>query len=205
MSLIAYTVKVAKILDGLNLKYALVGGLACILMGVRRMTEDADFIIEVKSFSDLEKLFLGLKEDGFDVSLKEVEDAYMSKSHFTILVDGFRLDFKFASSTLDFETLRRAVEVEIERGRVKIARLEENIAAKIGVLSSLKDIEDALWLMINHRDRIDWSRLQLLLNGDPRKMIENILLEIEREFRGDEAVLKKLNELKSLLQSSPLN
>ncbi|MCW1308329.1 MAG: hypothetical protein OH337_03915, partial [Candidatus Parvarchaeota archaeon] len=71
------------------------------------------------------------------------------------------------------------------------------------VLSSLKDVEDALWLMINHHDKIDWSRLQLLLNGDPKKMIENILLEIEREFQGDVVVLKKLYELKSLLKPPP--
>ncbi|MEM1570317.1 MAG: nucleotidyltransferase [Candidatus Bathyarchaeia archaeon] len=203
MSLIAYTVRVAGIFNRLDLKYALVGGLVCILMGIRRITEDADFIVEVKSFSDLEKLFSGLKEEGFDVSLEEVKDAYANKSHFTILVDGFRLDFKFASSTLDFETLKRAVEVEIEGEKVKIARLEENIAAKILVLSSLKDVEDALWLMINHHDKIDWSRLQLLLNGDPKKMIENILLEIEREFQGDVVVLKKLYELKSLLKPLP--
>lgn len=103
------------------------------------------------------------------MSLEEVKDAYANKSHFTILVDGFRLDFKFASSTLDFETLKRAVEVEIEVEKVKIARLEENIAAKILVLSSLKDVEDALWLMIHHHDKIDWSRLQLLLNGIRRR------------------------------------
>ncbi|MBS7617429.1 hypothetical protein KEJ25_02300 [Candidatus Bathyarchaeota archaeon] len=129
-------------------------------------------------------MFLELKEDGFDVSLEEVKDAYMNRGHFTILVDGFRLDFKFASSILDFETLKRAVEVEIEGERLKIARLEENIAAKIVVLSSLKDIEDALWLMINHRDRIDWSRLQLLINGDPKRVVEGILSEIERVSGG---------------------
>lgn len=57
MSLIAYTVKVARIFKRLDLKYALVGGLVCILMSIRRITEDADFIVEVKSFSDLEKFF----------------------------------------------------------------------------------------------------------------------------------------------------
>ncbi|MBS7617430.1 hypothetical protein KEJ25_02305 [Candidatus Bathyarchaeota archaeon] len=49
MSLIAYTVKVAKSLNGLNLRYALVGGLACVLIGVRRMTEDADFKVSKSS------------------------------------------------------------------------------------------------------------------------------------------------------------
>lgn len=37
----------------------------------------------------------------------------MDEGHFSIRVDGFRLDFKFASSTLDRETLERTVEVEV--------------------------------------------------------------------------------------------
>ncbi|MCX8188233.1 MAG: nucleotidyltransferase [Nitrososphaeria archaeon] len=201
MSLIELTVKVAMILNRVNLRYALVGGLACILMGVRRMTEDADFIIEAKSFDDAKRLFLELKKEGFNISFNEVKGAFRNSGHFTIIVNGFRLDFKFATSKLDFETLDRAVEVEIGKEKVKIAQLEENIAAKIVVLSSIKDLEDALWLMIHHGNKIDWNRLKLLLGGETKDVIEKILLEIEKEFEGEEAVYKKLGELRKLLKS----
>jgi len=165
------------------------------------MTEDIDFIVEAKSLDDARKLFIELEREGFNVSFNEVRDAFSRGEHFTIIVDGYRIDFKFASSKLDFETLRRAVDVEIEGEKVKIAQLEENIAAKIVVLSSLKDLEDALWLMIHHGDKIDWNRLKLLLGGDPKNMIEDILLEIGKEFEGEEAVNKKLDELRKLLKS----
>lgn len=201
MSLIELTIEVAKIINRLNFRYALVGGFACILMGVKRMTEDIDFIVEAKSLDDARKLFIELEKEGFNVSFNEVKEAFSHDEHFTIIVDGYRIDFKFASSKLDFETLRRAVDVEIEGEKVKIARLEENIAAKIVVLSPLKDLEDALWLMIHHGDKIDWNRLKLLLGGDPKNVIENILLEIGKEFKREEAVNKKLNELRRLLKS----
>ncbi len=201
MGLIELTIEVAKIVNRLNFRYALVGGFACILMGVKRMTEDIDFIVEAKSLDDARKLFIELEREGFNVSFNEVRDAFSRGEHFTIIVDGYRIDFKFASSKLDFETLRRAVDVEIEGEKVKIAQLEENIAAKIVVLSSLKDLEDALWLMIHHGDKIDWNRLKLLLGGDPKNMIEDILLEIGKEFEGEEAVNKKLDELRKLLKS----
>lgn len=50
----------------------------------------------------------------------------------------------------------------------------ENIAVKIVVLFSIKDLEDALWLMIHHGDKIDWNRLKLLLGGEPKYIVENI-------------------------------
>jgi len=199
MSLIEFTVKAASILNRLNLRYALVGGLACILMGVRRMTEDADFIVEAKSSDDVKRLFLELEREGFNISFDEVREAFYNGGHFTIIVNGFRLDFKFASSKLDLETLNRAVKVEIGNEKVKIARLEENIAVKIVVLSSIKDLEDALWLMIHHGDKIDWGRLKSLIGGEPKNLIENILLEIEKEFEGEETVRKKLEDLRRTL------
>ncbi|MEM0054471.1 MAG: hypothetical protein QXL89_09830 [Nitrososphaeria archaeon] len=201
MSLIENTIKIAGILNRLNLRYALVGGLACILMGVRRMTEDADFIVEAKSIDDAKRLFIELEKGGFNISLNEVIGAFYNSGHFTIIVDGFRLDFKFAKSELEFETLRRAVDVKIEKEKIKIAQLEENIAAKIVVLSSIKDLEDALWLMIHHGDKIDWNRLKLLLGGEPKFIVKNILFEIEKEFKGEEAVIKKLEEIRKLLNS----
>ncbi len=200
MSLIEMTFNVAAILNRLNLRYALVGGLACILMGVRRMTEDADFIVEAKSLDEARRLFLELEKEGYNISFNEVKGAFSSGGHFTIIVGSFRLDFKFAKSKLDFEALNRAVEVEIGMEKIKIAQLEENIAAKIVVLSSIKDLEDALWLMIHHGDKIDWNRLKLLLGGEPKYIIENILFEIEKEFEGEEAVIKKLEELRKLLK-----
>ncbi|MEM2194692.1 MAG: hypothetical protein QXY40_05815 [Candidatus Methanomethylicia archaeon] len=184
----------------MGVNYVLVGGLTCILMGVRRITEDADFIVNVGSESEAEKLYEALKNGGFNVSIKDVIYAFKNKNHFTILINSYRLDFKFPSSTLDFETLRRAIEIRLEDSVIRIARLEENIAAKIIVLASMKDLEDALWLMIHHRDKIDWHRLSKLLGDQPSKIISNIILKIEDEFKGNSIILEKLSKLKTLLK-----
>lgn len=111
MSLLAYALKTAQAFDRAKANYALVGGLACILFGVRRMTEDADFIVDVDSLELAKVIFQELKKEGFDISFKEVSTSYKERSYFTILVEQYRVDIKLASSKLDFETLNRAVEV----------------------------------------------------------------------------------------------
>ena len=200
MNILDYVAKAARALERAGLDYALVGGLACVLMGVRRTTEDADFIVKVESAADAERLIGELRREGLDVVEREVFGALADRGHFTIIVGEWRLDFKFASSALDLETLGRAVEVEVAGARVRVAPLEENIAAKLLVLRSLKDVEDALWLMVQHRDAIDWERLGLLLGSEPRQLVKRILAEIKGEFHGDAAVESKLRELERRLE-----
>ena len=200
MNILDYVAKAARALERAGLDYALVGGLACVLMGVRRTTEDADFIVRVESAADAERLISELRREGLDVVEMEVLGALADKGHFTVIAGEWRLDFKFASSALDFETLSRAVEVVMAGARVRVAPLEENVAAKLLVLRSLKDVEDALWLMVQHRDAIDWERLRLLLGSEPRQLVERILVEIRDEFRGDAAVESKLRELERRLE-----
>ena len=67
MNLLAETVKVASILNDLKIPYALVGGLACILLGVRRFTEDIDIIFEINSIDVLKKLYERLRSEGYEV------------------------------------------------------------------------------------------------------------------------------------------
>ncbi|RLF03814.1 MAG: hypothetical protein DRK00_08115 [Thermoprotei archaeon] len=199
MSLLDHALKAARALERAELRYALVGGLACILMGVRRMTEDADFIVEAKTMSEVRRLVSELRREGLPVVEGEAEAAFRERGHFTIVTREGRLDFKFASSPLDFETLKRAVEVRVRGELVRIARLEENIAAKLLVLRSLKDLEDAFWLMVEYWDTIDWARLRELMSGDPLRAARELLEEVERELGSEAAVRSKLEELKSYL------
>ena len=199
MSLVEYAVKAAKAIERTGLRYALVGGLACILMGVRRMTEDADFIVEARTLEDVERLAAELRREGIPVVEREVRSAYYDRGHFTAVIGGLRLDFKFASSRIDHETVERAVSVEVMGAKLRIGRLEENIAVKLLLLRSLKDLEDALWLMAEHGAVIDWRRLRSLVGGDPLKLAETLLDDIEAEFRDEEHVLERVRELRSRL------
>jgi len=199
LSLLDRALRAARALRRAELRYALVGGLACILMGVRRMTEDADFIVEAKALSEVRRLVSELRREGLPVVEREAEAAFREGGHFTIVTREGRLDFKFASSLLDFETVKRAVEVRVRGEPLRIARLEENIAAKLLVLRSLKDLEDALWLMVEYWDMINWTRLRELMSGDPTRVARELLEEIERELGSEAAVRSKLEELKSYL------
>jgi len=196
MSLIDQALRVAEVLEGMGIRYALVGGLACILMGIRRVTEDADFIIELRSISEAEELAHMLNDIGFYLPIREVREAYIEKSHFTIIVGDYRIDFKVAKDYLDYETLRTAVKVHIKCKYLRIARLEENIVAKILVLRSIKDLEDALKLIIIYYDKLNWDRIYELANRDLRSEVLNLIRIIEEEFKYDKNVQEKISELK---------
>jgi len=199
MNIIEYVFKTINILESLNIEYVLVGGFACILMGINRLTEDIDFIIKIDSYEKALKLAEKLNKNSFKVSLSEVLGAFKDKGHFTILVERYRIDFKIASSTIDFITIRDAVSITIDSHKIRLARLEDLIATKITVLGSLKDIEDALKLMILHSDKIEWKRVKKLAGKNIGKEIYKILSQIEKEFRDNIEVMRKIDELKKLL------
>jgi len=199
VNLLDYAIKASRALRRAGLRYALVGGLACILMGVQRITEDADFIVEALSENDVERLVTELRNEGIPVSLREALGAFRDRGHFTVIVDRFRLDFKFQSSRLDAETLERAVEVEVPEGRIRIARLEELVVAKVATLGSLKDLEDALWLAIQYKHQIDWERVHHLLGTDLSEVIDSLLARIEAEYPESYAVRTKVRELRDKL------
>lgn len=182
MSLLGHALKAAAALERAGLRYALVGGLACILMGVRRATEDADFIVEARTMSEVERMVEELKWEGLPVVEREAREAFREGGHFTIITREGRLDFKFSSSRLDRETVRRAVEVRVRGAPLRIARLEENVAAKLLILRSLKDAEDAIWLMAEYKDAIDWARLEELVGADPLRAARELLEELEKEL-----------------------
>ncbi|RLE64176.1 MAG: hypothetical protein DRJ47_08275 [Thermoprotei archaeon] len=201
MSFLEHAVRVASILNGIGIRYTLVGGVACILMGVRRVTEDVDYLIEINSPDEIEKLVEGLRRAGYDLRLEEALGAYRDQGHFTVLTEECRLDFKIAKNRLDFETLNTAVQVHIECVDLKMARLEENIVAKVLVLGSLKDLEDALWLMTQYYDIIDWNRIHELVGSDLKGKIKRLLTKIAKEFKENEAVQGRVRRLKELLSS----
>ena len=200
MGLIDYALTVAEVLEEMGIRYALVGGLACILMGIRRVTEDADFIIELKSTSEAKELAHMLNNAGFHLPVREVCKAYNDKSHFTILIDTYRMDFKIAKNHLDYETLKTAVKVHIKCRYLRMARLEENIVAKVTVLKSIKDLEDALKLMIIYYDKLNWNRICELAGCDLKYEVISLIKTIEKEFKHDENVQAKITELKQLFK-----
>ncbi|MHB9301538.1 DUF6036 family nucleotidyltransferase [Thermofilum pendens] len=199
MDVVRLMVSVARALRRADLPYAVVGGLACILMGVRRVTEDVDVVVLVRAREDVEKLVRELRSEGIELPSSDALKALQNRGLVAALVGPLRVDIRYASTWLDFETIRHAVEVNIRGEPVRIASLEDVVAAKLTVLRTLRDVEDAVQLMVQYRDRIDWERLRRIVGGSPLEVVKQLLDAIEGELGGDEVVRRRINDVRSLL------
>jgi len=201
VNLVKIVKDVGKILNKAGIKYVLVGGIACVLYGVKRLTVDIDIIIEKTNIDNLKKLYNLIKEIGFNLSMRDIKSALDEDGHFTILLGGvYRIDFKFPSTYLDYESLRNYNIINLESEKIYIAGIEENIAAKIKLLKSIKDLEDAIVLLELYKDRIDWNKISKYLGGeDPIERINMILDEIQTLFRENESVLERLKDIRESL------
>lgn len=192
--------KVSRVFNELGIHYVLVGGLACILYGVERTTLDIDFIVEKLDEEKAEKLALRLSKEGFYLPGREVLSALRGGGHATVILRGLlRLDIKFASTELDQASLRNFHEIHLDCTPLKVAGLEENIAAKIAVLGDLKDLEDALILMDAYRDAINWDKLRRYLSSDPLEKILKLLDKIESVLSDEEYVVRKVKYLRTYI------
>jgi len=190
---------VCRILRECSINYVIVGGIAAILLGVDRITIDIDIIVHVADSDEVKVIVECLKRGGYKIDLYEALEAFKDKTHFTILLESGRMiDFKYAESTLDFNTLKRKMIIKIDEEEIPISPLEELIAAKLVVLGSQKDVEDALQLMYIYVDKIDWGLLESYVGEKPLSYANKILSIILREFKDDQATINKIKELELL-------
>ncbi|RLE89549.1 MAG: hypothetical protein DRJ49_02720 [Thermoprotei archaeon] len=200
MNILRHLLKSAMALNRTGLNYALIGGISCILMGVRRATGDIDYVVEVNSVSDMEKLLKELKREGYEVKAIDPNEVLKGLGRFSIeLEDGYRLDFKIAKEKIHYETLKTAVTVKIRGVDIRLTRIEENIAAKLLMPNSLKDIEDALWLMYQYHEELNWNRVDELIGMKSIDMVMKLLDRIAKELSEDRIVLERVKYLRNIL------
>ena len=190
--------KLCTILNNLKVRYALVGGIAAILYGVQRITLDIDVIIQVSGEDELRALTKGLGEGGFTISLEDVLQALRERTHFTCLYNSVVIDFKIAREELDVLTIRNRRAITVDHVKIFITPLEELITAKLKILGSLKDVEDALQLMYMYHDILDWRKLHTLLREEVFKYVDRLLCIVSKEFADDQYVINKVKSLEAL-------
>ncbi len=201
MGILSHIKRIVVLFEKLNINYVLCGGIACILLGVDRVTLDIDFIVNIGNEADISSLAVSFRNLGYLLSEDEGLAAWREGGHWSIWIpDGYRLDIKFASSNLDYLSLKFRRRIIIDDFELWISSLEELIAAKLIVLASQKDLEDALRLMISYRREINWDKLSSYLGRDPVEYSKNLLDKIESEFRDEPVMLSKIRELKSLIR-----
>ncbi len=200
MKALDHLARIANLLNKLSIEYSLTGDLACILYGVNRATTDIHILLGRVTGESLYRLVTSLRALGYLVSFREAISAMDERGHFTVLAeDGCKVDFKFPSTRVDEESLKRYRLIEVKGVKVRVSLLEENIATKIVALASMKDLEDALKLMRAYRDKIDWGRIRDLVGVDPLKAVDNLLKEFEMEFFDEPSITSRLKELRQIL------
>ncbi len=147
--------------------YVIVGGYVAILFGRSRTTEDIDVIIR-KGNLDIE-----LMEEFYSYLQSKnywVFNALTPKTGYKMLKNGINIriaekekiipniELKLARKNIDYESFNKSIKVILEKGSLLVGNLELNIAFKF-YLSSMKDIEDAVYLYCLFNEYIDIEKI----------------------------------------------
>ncbi|MBI2674741.1 MAG: nucleotidyltransferase [Candidatus Yanofskybacteria bacterium] len=173
-------VKVAKVLDDLNIPYVVTGGMAVTIWGRVRFTADIDMVIELKT-NDIDILaseLLKLSEFGY-VDKDAMREALANQGEFNFIEgnSGIKVDF-WAKSQIP--ELNRRVAKDVLEQRVYFISPEDLILSKLrwykispssrhieDVASVLKisgEILDRKYLSEQSRRQETWDELDKLLN-----------------------------------------
>lgn len=129
-SRIVYTA--VEILEGLQIPYALVGGLASIFWGRPRTTQDADILAKIP-LQKVEMLVRALGED-FVVSEDAIREAIRRRGEFNAIhqAEVYKVDFWIPASPFDLEVLQRRRRESIAPGiQVYVQSPEDTILSKL--------------------------------------------------------------------------
>ncbi len=150
--------RVTDVLSETGLDYVFVGGLAVAGWGNVRTTRDIDVIIDLRE-DDMERLAKTLIDEGFEVTIEDIQDALREKTHFTVFDSrsDFHLDVKGAYSERERRTLQTRKAVRLWEG-IFISNPEDTIAHKL-LFGSEQDIKDADGIYARQLERLDLNYL----------------------------------------------
>ncbi len=159
-------------------KYIIVSGFLVIASGRLRGTEDIDVIIEKITLNQFKILFRELKENNFVcMQSNDPETAYEYLNDHLSLRFTIRdrpvpeMEVKFAKDELDHYQLNTRTKIELTGLDVWFSDININIAFKEELLLSPKDLEDARYLRIVYKEKIDESEIEKI-----KKMIKKLRL-----------------------------
>lgn len=140
-------------LQTLQLRWALVGGMAVSVRTRPRTTEDLDIALSVKSDREAERVAAAFRDRGYrylpEHALEQTEVGRLATVRFAPQErdeQGVVVDLLFASSGIEPETVAAAEPVEILPGLVvPVARTGHLVALKVLAGREL-DVRDARWL-----------------------------------------------------------
>ncbi|GEM_PF-7133542 len=165
--------------------YFLIGKVASSCWGMPAATANIDIVIVAKE-KEMDELLQELKKEGFDFNYDKVKSKLLDKLPAKLnYKEGYSIDLRVASYTIDLEALKRAVKLKIFNKEWKIAPPEEIIIYK---LASAKpsDWEDIKGILKNEALDLDWVRMEYLTKT------------LAREYKAD--FIERFEELKDFYE-----
>lgn len=138
----------------------LIGGVAVIARGVRRLTDDVDATVWAAKL-DVEALQRRLKKFGISPRIPAAA-AFAHRNQVLLLrhdASGTDIDLSFAMLEFENEALDRADSLTVGRRRVRVASAEDLVVYK-SIAARERDLSDVERLLEIHGDSIDLSRVR---------------------------------------------
>ena len=142
--------RLKKVLNEIDLKYVIVGGVAAIIRGKPRTTMDVDIILENKR-KTISKFLDLLKENNFDVLDNQVKLAFDEGMNASIFdkESTMRLDVKIALSEFDRDALQNFNQVIYSNISINVVSVNHILVGKIMFLGDISDISESELLEYN--------------------------------------------------------
>lgn len=158
--------KVAHILEGLDIRYVITGGIAVTVWGRPRFTADIDIAIELfpQKLDELAGQLLKIDKDVY-VDKRMMEYALDKKGEFNFIhpASGLKVDFwVLRRGPFDLEEMRRRVKKRFAGSTIYLISPEDLILRKLlwyqkgGSDRQLEDIES----VIKRQKKLDWKYLR---------------------------------------------
>ena len=160
-----------------NIPYVVVGGIAVLIYGRSRFTNDIDIIIDHNRL-DRKDFINYLTEKNFDVRLEDLEGLNL-KEHCSIFFSEyqFRVDLKGKYSEKEEYTLKTAIITRFNDIELKVASPISTIVYKL-VFGSEQDYEDALAVYVRNKEKIN---MEILMQEAKKRGVHKKLKKLVEE------------------------
>ena len=154
---------VARLLDELQVPYMVIGGVANLVWGNPRTTQDVDLTIELPN-ERISQVISALKVK-LDL-LPTDPEAFLGETHVLPVAtrEGVRIDLIRAGLPFEEAAIRRAVERIVGGVRVRVATAEDLIIHKLASTRP-RDLEDAVGIIRRQRASLDRVYLDPLVQS----------------------------------------
>ncbi|MHA1230433.1 MAG: hypothetical protein ACTSPQ_07285 [Candidatus Helarchaeota archaeon] len=156
-----------KILDKYT-KYIVVSGFFIICSGRSRATEDIDIIIDSMNFKEFEEMYNELKLNGFTCLQSndpiEVYNLYLKENIPVRFIKDEKfipnIELKFKKDYLDEYQIHNRQIIKFTGLDIYFSSIEACIAFKEELLKSKKDLDDAKFLRIVYKEKINENEIE---------------------------------------------